>query len=107
MQPWKLYTVLVYCHQYELITLSSYTLVIIHQLSTTPVSQMSNVMLEEYNLRFHNFIILANTMISRIPIPITQDEKRRFVSGNKSFIWARNRNYNFSIVLTLVKLVLS
>jgi hypothetical protein len=64
-------------------------------------------MLGECNLHFHNFIILANAMMCIVPIPITQGKNRGFVSGTKSFIWARNTNYNFSIELTFVKLVLS
>ena len=98
---------LVYFHQYELITLSSHTSVIVHRLSKTPVSQRSNIMLEEHNFRFHNFIIFANTMMCRVPFPMTQGENRRFVSGIKRFNWVRNANCNFSIVLTFVKLVLS
>jgi len=44
-------------------------------------------MLGECNLRFHNFIIFSNAMMCRVPIPMTQGENRRFVSGTKSFTW--------------------
>ena len=65
-----------YFHQYELITWSSHTSVTVHRLSKTPVSQRSNIILGEFNLRSHNFIIFANTTMCRVPIPVTQVKTR-------------------------------